>query len=94
MENLLRAQKTLEKLEGVFVQDLAVTSEAIEGAHTQFLSGIRPITSPEARYILTVGCLTIRSFLWDSHDNPTHTSLAHGNSVWAGHIRPSHAVAH
>lgn len=94
MEDLLRAQKTLEKAEEVFTQHMAV--EAIEGAHTRFLSGLRPITSPEASYLLTVGRLSIRPFLsppGPSRDFATPMGAYGDSGVRGSHTRPSHAVA-
>lgn len=98
MENLLKAQKILESLQEVFAHRISV--ETIEGTHARFLSGITPTTSPEARYLLTVGCLNIHPFppppLILSFPTLAQTRSAHGDSTAlpTGHASPtpSHAL--
>ncbi|KAL4063284.1 hypothetical protein V8B97DRAFT_1876964 [Scleroderma yunnanense] len=56
MENLLKAQQSLENIEESIVQCLS--KESIEGAHAQFLSMLKP-SDPEALYLLAVGWVFI-----------------------------------
>jgi len=56
LENLVKAQKSLEEIEEAIAEHLPMQS--IEGAHTQFLSTLQPC-NPEAVYMLTVGRVVI-----------------------------------
>ena len=57
MENLLKAQKSLEEIEVSIAKYLP--KESVEIAHTQFLSPLHP-GNPDALYLLTVGRAAIR----------------------------------
>lgn len=57
MENLLKAQKMLEEVQEAVTE--YISAETVEGAHNRFLSGIGPRVTPEARYLWTIGHLTV-----------------------------------
>jgi hypothetical protein len=57
MENMLRAQKSLEEIEESIAEHLS--KESIEGAHAWFLSTLNP-SNPETFYLLTVGRTVVR----------------------------------
>lgn len=56
MENLLKAQKSLEEIEESIAEHLS--KESIEGAHAHFLSTLSP-SHPDALYLLRVGQVVI-----------------------------------
>ena len=57
MENLLKAQKSLEEIEESIAEHLS--KESIEGAHARFLSTLNP-SHPDALYLPRVGQIVIR----------------------------------
>lgn len=57
MENLLKAQKSLENIEDSIAQHLSL--ESIEGAHAWFLSALDP-SNQEAAYLLKIGLAAIQ----------------------------------
>lgn len=60
MERMLKAQKSLERVQKLLARHFA--AEAIERAHTRLMGTIRP-TNPEAHYLLTIGGLTVNETL-------------------------------
>ena len=52
MENMLRAQQSLEEIETSIARFLP--KDTIEGTHSRFLSTLQP-SDPEARYLLGLG---------------------------------------
>lgn len=93
MENLLRAQMSLEKIEESIAQHLSV--ETIEGAHARFLSALdlNP-SNPEVSYLLTIGRAGVHplsSRMGFFRGNPSLTRSARGGSPHA--TLPSAPVA-
>ena len=57
MEDLLKAQKSLEEIEDSIAEHLS--REYIDGAHAHFLSTLNP-SYPDALYLLKVGQIFVR----------------------------------
>lgn len=86
MENLLKAQQSLESVQTMLVHHVPV--ETIEAVHTQLMSGIKPTTSPQAQYLLTIGHLNVGPTLRSLSDFPP-ANTHHAAHTKSG--RPSHA---
>lgn len=76
MENMLRAQQSLEEVESSIAKFLP--KETIEGTHAQFLSMLLP-SDPEALYILALGQRFIRPL--SSHIKSPQHGVRHSHAV-------------
>lgn len=95
MEELLKAQRSLEKIEVAIAQHLFPGT--IEDTHTRFLSALDP-SNAEASYLLTIGSAVVEPF--SSRMNTICVSASSNSSRsnkptrgGTSHIRRSRAVA-
>ena len=88
MENLLKAQKSLEKAEESIAKHLS--KESVEIAHSQFLSPLHP-GNPDALYLLTIGRAAVRPL--SSRVRSSHIKPAQNDSVCTRFPVVAHTVA-
>lgn len=94
MENMLKAQRSLEKIEVLITQHMSAGT--VENTHARFLSALDS-SHPEASYLLTIGHAVIHpltsrmnTFRVGTSSNASRTKSARGGSP---HVRPSRAMA-